>query len=81
MKVVTFAFVIFCTSNAISKSAMDLRWRIPIQRGNKRKIRAPKKSSGVAKRRSDKVVLLCRQTKINIERSSGYVKIDVCPWE
>ena len=56
------------------------RW-IPIQRGNKRKIRAPKKSSGVEKEKGNKVVLLWRQTRIIIERSYGSVKTDVCPWD
>jgi len=67
--------------NAISKSAMDLRQRIPLQRGNERKIRAPRKSSGVAKGKGNKVVLLWRQTRIIIERSYGSVKTDVCPWD
>ena len=29
----------------------------------------------------NKVVLLWRQTRIIIERSYGYVKTDVCPWD
>ena len=54
--------------NAISKSAMDLRQRIPLQRGNERQIRAPRKSSGVEKEEGNEVVLLWRQTGIIIER-------------
>ena len=51
-----------------------------VLRGNEKKMRE-KESSGVAKGRSDKMVLLWRQTKNNIDRSYGYVKIDVCPWD
>jgi len=39
----------------------------------------PKRSFGVTKRRRDKLVLLSRHTKVIIERSSGYVKIEVGP--
>ena len=60
---------------------MDLRWRIPLERGIERKLRAPEKYSGLAKGKGNKVVLLWRQTRINIKRSYGSVKTDVCPWD
>ena len=63
-------------SSGVAKRRIDK----VVLRGNERKMRE-QESSEVAKRRSDKMVLLWRQTKNNINRSYGYVKIDVCPWD
>ena len=76
-----FGIVIFCTSETISKSAMGLRWRIPLQRDNRSKIGVSRKSSGVEKENENKVVLLWGQTRIIVGRSCGSVKTDVCPWD
>ena len=46
---------------------------------NGRKIRAPKISFGVTKKRNDNLVMTSKHKKIIIEWSSGFMKIDVGP--
>ena len=46
---------------------------------NGRKIRAPKISFGVTRKRNDNLVMISKHIKIIIEWSSGFMKIDVGP--